>query len=207
MPDNQLDQMAHEARHAIRDYFKKVGEYKRIYIDGHSIVFEAYDGMILRMSARLNVTEHEAEEMATRSKRHNHRYYRMKLPNSTIVWACAEGDCLHHMPVHYTPMMLHKNFYCWQCGEIDRIREEHLKDNARYFSQDLDKKGFLSHPICFNCANNIPILSDEEINNQIIQSSESESNHSESNQSESNQDKINPETLKYINSLNFKLRR
>jgi hypothetical protein len=86
--------------------------------------------------------------MSTKSKRHTHKYYRVG-----ELWTCALPDCLHHMPKHYEPMLLNKGFYCWSCGEINQLREEHLKLNPKYFSET-DK--IPTHPICWNCANNMP---------------------------------------------------
>ena len=100
--------------------------------------------------------------MATKSKRHPHKYYRVELPGQ-IVWACASGDCPHHMPPHYEQLLLNKQFVCWNCGSTNsNILPEHLKLKPEYFLS-IDDPTFVSHPICRNCALNIKIDEDDEL--------------------------------------------
>src|SRR5262245_7347623 len=142
--------------------------------------------------------------MATKSKRHIHRYYRTKLPNNSVVWACAELDCLHHMPSHYTVMMLHKGFYCWNCGEIAQITQEHLDENPQYYHRELDSVEFKSHPICRNCAMNARPLTDEEINQQVILAMRDKANQTKEREEKQTKE-VNIDFSKISNP--FKIRR
>lgn len=86
--------------------------------------------------------------MSTKSKRHTHRYYRVRMDNNAFIWTCAEPDCMHHMPKHYEPMLLGKSFFCFECGSQDILRGEHLKLNPQYFMADDE---FPSRPRCIKC--------------------------------------------------------
>lgn len=54
--------------------------------------------------------------MATKSKRHTHKYHKVQVQGHTV-WACAAPDCNHHMPEHYVHLVKGKYSYCWSCGE------------------------------------------------------------------------------------------
>lgn len=73
--------------------------------------------------------------MATKSKRHVHKYHRIQLAGE-MLWACALPTCNHHMPKHYENTIPGKASFCWQCGE--------------QFILDLDNMK-LDEPICFDC--------------------------------------------------------
>ena len=89
--------------------------------------------------------------MATKSKRHIHKYYRAML-NGDMLWTCALPDCMHHMPKHYENAVLNKAFYCWECGEISQLRKEHLALDSIFFT---DIEGEPVHPKCIRCAKNL----------------------------------------------------
>jgi hypothetical protein len=92
--------------------------------------------------------------MATKSKRHNHHYYRAELMPGHIVWTCGAGDCTHHMPPHYESLLLHKNYYCFSCNKVARILQHHLNHDPLYFMEH-DTNVLQSHPICYDCAHGI----------------------------------------------------
>ena len=52
--------------------------------------------------------------MATKGKRHTHKYYKAK-SNYQRIWACALPDCNHHMPPHYETLVHGKATICWKC--------------------------------------------------------------------------------------------
>lgn len=54
--------------------------------------------------------------MSKGSRKHTHKYHRVDL-NFARVWACALPECNHHMPAHYTALVVGKRSYCWQCGK------------------------------------------------------------------------------------------
>lgn len=87
--------------------------------------------------------------MATKSKRHIHKYYRA-LMNGDMLWTCALPDCMHHMPKHYEQGVFGKGFYCWDCGEMSQLRKEHLALEPKFFLKDDDQP---IRPICYECAN------------------------------------------------------
>ena len=62
MPNSHLEQLALEARHAIKDYFKQTGEYKRVFIDRKlRVTLETYDGALIRFTS-FSAQEREIEE-------------------------------------------------------------------------------------------------------------------------------------------------
>jgi hypothetical protein len=102
--------------------------------------------------------------MATKSKRHIHKYYRA-LMNGNMVWTCMAPDCMHHMPKHYERGVLGKGFYCWACGKLDILRAEHLALDPHYFSEaDFEP----IHPICNNCANPAVVAFSDDVIKQAL---------------------------------------
>jgi hypothetical protein len=65
--------------------------------------------------------------MATKSKRHIHKYYR---DNESYMrcWACGLPDCSHYMPPHIEKQIVGKQSICWQCGEVFILDSEALKE-------------------------------------------------------------------------------
>lgn len=55
--------------------------------------------------------------MATKAKRHTHKYYQASAPGVATVWACALSDCNHFMPPHYSHLVMGKASWCWGCEE------------------------------------------------------------------------------------------
>lgn len=73
--------------------------------------------------------------MASKAKRHTHKYQKVQLGFGKV-WACALPDCNHYMPSHMTIMVEGKNSLCWGCNE----------------SMILDITAMMiDRPICDNC--------------------------------------------------------
>jgi len=66
--------------------------------------------------------------MATKAKRHIHKYHRVDL-GGTEVWACALSDCNHFMPPHYTKLVEGKSSICWNCGESITLNKSNMIDD------------------------------------------------------------------------------
>jgi len=78
--------------------------------------------------------------MATKARRHIHKYHRVAL-SYTNVWACALSDCTHYMPNTLENLVIGKKSICWKCEQPFIFDIESMK---------LDK------PICSNCRLNVP---------------------------------------------------
>lgn len=55
-------------------------------------------------------------KMATKAKRHIHKYARVPFTYGSKVWACRLPDCNHYMPKHLEATVEGKSSICWQCG-------------------------------------------------------------------------------------------
>lgn len=75
--------------------------------------------------------------MATKSKRHTHKYHQVVLPVMGKVWACALPECTHHMPPHYAPLVEGKNSLCWKCNGPMVLHAENMEQEK---------------PICDDCS-------------------------------------------------------
>lgn len=75
--------------------------------------------------------------MATKSKRHTHKYYRASTSFGKV-WACALPDCNHYMPQHMDSMVTGKNSLCWTCGEQFQLNAINMRDKQ---------------PMCDECSN------------------------------------------------------
>lgn len=73
--------------------------------------------------------------MATKAKRHVHKYHRVDLGYSKV-WACALPDCNHYMPKHMEATVEGKYSYCWSCGEKFLMSAETMQRDK---------------PICLTC--------------------------------------------------------
>jgi hypothetical protein len=73
--------------------------------------------------------------MATKAKRHVHKYHKVSLSYADV-WACALPDCNHYMPKHMEATLPGKYSFCWQCGEKFLLSPE---------TMNLDK------PKCLTC--------------------------------------------------------
>lgn len=100
---------------------------------------------------------------SSKGKRHTHKYYRVELSPNQFVWACAHGDCPHHMPSHYEATLLNKNYFCWECGKLSTLRTEHLRLNRDYFTDDN-----LQYPRCNDCKLGIRTDIDEEVLDDLM---------------------------------------
>lgn len=83
--------------------------------------------------------------MATKSKRHIHKYHQVQLGPGNKVWACALPDCQHHMPPHYSKLVEGKMSYCWGCDELIILNPVNMK---------MDK------PLCESCMPELTNLTD-----------------------------------------------
>lgn len=88
--------------------------------------------------------------MATKSKRHTHKYHRIDIAG-TKVWACALGDCMHYMPKHMESLVNGKNSYCWNCNKQMVLDNENMK---------------MDMPTCFICRN--PELSEDKMLEKLV---------------------------------------
>jgi len=81
--------------------------------------------------------------MATKSKRHIHKYYKSGAGTSLTIWACALPDCTHFMPQHYTHLLRGKYSKCWgttsdkPCEELVTLDERNMR---------------LEKPLCEECS-------------------------------------------------------
>jgi hypothetical protein len=66
--------------------------------------------------------------MATKAKRHTHKYHKVDLPFGKV-WACALSDCNHYMPNHLEKLMNGKASICWECEEKLILDAGNMSDN------------------------------------------------------------------------------
>lgn len=78
--------------------------------------------------------------MATKAKRHVHKYYRATLSFGKV-WACFLSDCNHYMPQHMAELVNGKHSICWQCEEKFTLTPINLKQDK---------------PICPDCSLGLP---------------------------------------------------
>lgn len=70
--------------------------------------------------------------MATKAKRHVHKYQRITFTFGSKVWACRLPDCNHYMPRHLEATVEGKATICWQCGnDFVLDRDAMLEDSPR----------------------------------------------------------------------------
>lgn len=74
--------------------------------------------------------------MATKAKRHIHKYYKADLDFGEV-WACALPDCSHYMPKHMAKLVNGKSSICWKCNEKMILDPNNM---------NIDK------PVCYSCA-------------------------------------------------------
>jgi len=72
--------------------------------------------------------------MATKARRHTHKYHKLNLSGSTV-WACALPNCNHYMPAHLTPMVAGKASICWKCGADMILDDSNMKDDKPVCSE------------------------------------------------------------------------
>ena len=80
-------------------------------------------------------------------KKHTHKYHVVEI-NCNPAWACALGDCSHHLPENVKNTINGKLSICWNCD-----KEFHLDDRALK----------LDMPICVTCA-----IGNNEIVNKLL---------------------------------------
>lgn len=73
--------------------------------------------------------------MATKAKRHIHKYHRVDLGYANV-YACALPDCPHYMPKHMENTLEGKYSFCWGCDEKFILDKPALE---------------LMKPLCVNC--------------------------------------------------------
>jgi hypothetical protein len=91
--------------------------------------------------------------MASRNKKHVHKYYKVHNPSGGFLWFCGFGDCQHHMPKHYELGLPGKSTICWKCEGTTTL-------DSRTMAMD--------KPLCADCDPNaisedISALTEEQI--------------------------------------------
>lgn len=66
--------------------------------------------------------------MATKAKRHIHKYHRVTLTFAKV-WACALPDCNHFMPKQIEAIVMGKASICWQCGDNMLLDERAMDED------------------------------------------------------------------------------